>query len=206
MAITKVPLDKFEQMRPGLKDMSQSDIDAVVGGVTEEVDTDTAACLGCAYNIGDLSFDPVPMGVFPLLQMIDSPFVSEGLVDDLAAGNIDMIHIISALYVCVHGADAVAPIAAVQRKQRTLVQLEEMAKGRPEYFEKLIEARLKLDDELAAFEAQAMAFWESIEGATVTDAAEVIAQVITDAMKPYGLMPESEENKGPVKKNSTQGG
>jgi len=195
MAMT-LTVEEFERV----KDCDFADdveLQQALDGCEHEYDEETVAALGGGYVLGNVEIPPVTVGVFPLLEMIGSPFLRED------ANDVGLRDIMLALYVMCDGRDAVAPISTIARRRAALERQKPMAEKSPEMFAQYLAACDRIEQDWMVFEIAAQDFIDSIGQFDIQDAADVIISALNDAMAGFAALPKNDDGKSSKKKRGT---
>jgi hypothetical protein len=175
---------------------------SALSGNQEDIASETGAALGVGYHVGNATIPPLTLGVLPLLEAIDSPFVDEN-----AGENFRVSDILRAVYVMCKGFDATAGIMAMYRRKAALHNERERAAKSPDLYEVYLRQLDSLEQRWIEFDAAAAAFWDNEvgQGAGLGEAAEVVARALKDALAGLAAIPKGEKKKaGTLTRNGLQ--
>lgn len=110
--------------------------------------------LGGSSKIGPLEFDNV-LGNLVLLNMVDSPFMSGDLGEEVSFEDVT-----KALYILFHGQDAVGPIMAIADRISDLYTLKDMCTDNPVMCDKVIAKVEEISKARIRFAKSSMEFYD----------------------------------------------
>ena len=177
-----------DQVAALMKVESTADLDKILYPDRDGEGAEVAAMLGAEYSLGKGTVRAVTAGALPALALLESPYVCGDESAPLTAADT-----LRALYVVVHGEAALAPIMGIQHRTRSLAHIKEQAERSPElwgvYLEHLDAVTGSAWGEL---DAAAYAWWSTLEGVCMQDAADLIVHILTDAFSAVDILPKSE--------------
>ena len=164
-----------------------------------QVSGETLAALGGREKFADLAFPQPTMGIFPLLEMIDSPFLK-------ADPNIEvkLQQIYETLYIIMKRKDAVSPIYRAFRANQRLSSAEGAAGRSPDFFYVYLRAIAEFADFRSDFDLEVAEFASSLGVFDMLEAIRLINDYLDASTGGFSMIPEGKpEDK---KKDSTSNG
>jgi len=154
-------------------------------GTSAEIASETAAGFGIGYSVGNAVIPPITLGVLPLLDSIDSPFLDGSL------GRLSASDIMRALYVLAKGYEACEPVMGIARRKASLHAEREFASKDPELYERYLKRLDDLEKEWMLFDADAADFWDNEVGNScgLQEASETMFLALKDALCGLSAIP-----------------
>lgn len=186
--VTQAQLDKIKELRLPADEIATF-LDTGKG--PSEIEAADLAATGGPYYVGDLRVDPPTPDRFMLLQMIDSPLVSDsdGEID------IDLQEMMRALYVICIGREAVDPIVRHRRRMEQLEKLRSLAESKPELFEGYCRRVDQIAEDLIDFDKAAVEFWGQVGNISLQEAVDQVMTMVSEAFQPFQLIPDGDGEK-----------
>ena len=149
--------------------------------------------LGDGYTASDLVIPNLTIGVLPLLELIESPFVVYG-GEDYKFQRMDFI---KSIYVIFKGKEVVKPLMGLAQRKSGLKKLEEDAKKTPELYKVYLDKLDEINCVYGDFEDSAFAFSESLDIKDWVDMEQTLIQMFNDL---YDTVAELVNDNSPEKK------
>jgi len=160
-------------------------LEALAGDRTEQ-DAETVTALGAGYQVGSQQMPPFHFGKFPLLEIIDSPFLQAEHTEFSARD------IMLTVYVMFKGQAAVMPIANIARRRAAVERGKELATT-PELYAVYLDKLQGVEAEWNRFEATAYTFWESLGVTNLQDVASVVIDALNQATEGLSAIPSKND-------------
>ncbi len=184
----ELSVEMFKKLQ-GQAVQSDEHLDQLIAGDGSAINAETMTVLDAGYELGNTVIRPVTLGVLPLLEVIESPFVG-GLDPDDEVGLPDIMR---ALYVLACGREAVRPVAAIARRTQSVESTRDIAEKAPEFYDRYLAAMDRIADAWAEFDDGASAFWESLGDVPPLEALRVLRRAITDSIAGLDALPQGKE-------------
>jgi len=191
MAVTLTAAE-FDRLQ-GRKFSDDKDITAALEGLREERESEAASALGGGYQIGSKVMPPVHLGVFPLLEIIESSFLDPDKCEHT------LRDIMNAVYVLFKGRDVVRPLSSIARRRERLATFKPDASKDPNGFRIWLDKIDELELEFTAFEDGAAAFWDEVGATSIQEVASTVVAALNHAASGFAAFPGTGD---PEKKSS----
>ena len=178
----ELTLEQYGRVKDG-EFNGDADLENALSADQADVASETAAAFGVGYQIGAVEIPPLTIGIIPLLEAIDSPFLRED-IDDFG-----LTDIINTVFVMAHGINAARPAMALKRRRMALDKHRLTAETKPEIYPAYLAAVDAVEAEWADFESAALLFWDTVGVIDLPEVAKTIVRAFNDAFSGYGAIP-----------------
>lgn len=174
------------------KESIQEKVDSLMSDAYEaQTESDMAyelRALGGSSKIGPLEFQNV-MGNLVLLNMVDSPFMSGELGEEVS-----FEEICKALYVLFHGKEAIEPIMSIAERISDLYSLKDICKDNPLMCDKVIAKVEEISEARKTFVKDSIDFYEEhFTGEALQSVCDDLVRVLMEAAKAFEEVESSSE-------------
>jgi len=167
-----------------------------------EYDREVLLSLGGKLEVGGIEFPPPTPAVFPLLQLIKSPFVV-GFDDNKEEEDITIQTVLEVFYVLKHREKAVQPIFLGHRKTMLLERAKNLAEKSDKFFEIYLRVLKDCAIDWSIFDEKVSQFGDTMKPFDVNMVAEEIHNYINQSWMGFEMIPTSkDEVKDTEKKTS----
>lgn len=143
---------------------------------TDEVNSSDIGMLSEGYTAGETLIPNLTIGVLPLLELIESPFV-------VSCGEhyeFTRMDFIKAIYVIYKGHGAVRPLMGLAQRKSKLKALEADARKSPELYKVYLDKIDEISIVYSEFEDSAFVFSETIQISDWVEMEQTVTQMFTD--------------------------
>ena len=179
--ITKEQYDRLKRVQEQANEQFSGQFDNIDPNDSCEV----LDCLGECYPIGNVTLPPLTPSIMPLLEMIDSPFISAAQGEEAS-----FLEVVKTLYVIGARETAVEPLMGLKQKEAAIRKCEEVAKASPAHFQVYVDKLDSLNDKWSEFDKNALAFYDEIGSPNLSEIGEVVISMMRSAFGGFALLPE----------------
>lgn len=181
------------------KDMDRQIKESLRTETDAQISEETFAALGGREKVAKLAVPQPSMGVFPLLEMIDSPFLKGD-----SNTEIKLQQVFEALYVIVKRKDAVSPIYRAFRANERLLTATKSANQSPDFFYVYLRAIAEFADFRSDFDLEVAEFADSLGVFNMLNAIQLINDYLDTSTGGFSMIPAGKSDD--KKKDSTSNG
>jgi len=164
-----------------------------------QVSEETLAALGGEEKISRFTIPQPTMGVFPLLEIIASPFLKPG------SPEITLREVYETLYVITRRQEAVPGIYRAFRADERLKSAQGIAERSPDFYYVYLRALAEFADRRAEFDIEVAKFAEELGVFDMLEAIRIVNDYLNAATGGFSMLPDDAKESG-KKKDSTSNG
>ena len=150
--------------------------------------------LGAEYQVGALRVPALTLGMFPILDLIDSPFVS-ALAEEREFKRLDLIYV---LYVAVHGIECARSLMGIRQRIAAVEKYRDLATT-PEMLDVFLRRVDQIAAEKSEFERQVIGWFDGLGLDDWREVEDVVESMFTDL---YDVIQAFDNGDGKKKRNA----
>ena len=189
-----------QEAKAGRSFKNADDLLAYINGEnsdTDREDVQSYATLGGEYQIEGLRVPALTPGMFPLLEIVRSPFVTMSSDDEWTRKDI-----IYALFVIIHGVDSIKPLVGATQRRRSIETYKDQAMSDPEMFKVYLDKVDQINLGQSEFEESALRWWTGLNIENWLEVESTVVMMFEDLYETMAALSANDKEGGDVKKKN----